>query len=148
MEDICAREREKTGITTLKVGYTSVFGYYFEVTKSHIAKVPYNYVRKQTLVNAERFITEELKQLEDKILNAEQKIIRLESSLFDEVRKTLAAQINHLKAFAQIVAELDVYMSLALDAMKGNWTKPEVNNGTELYYENGRHPLVEDTLRF
>lgn len=146
MEDICAREREKTGITTLKVGYTSVFGYYFEVTKSHIAKVPYNYVRKQTLVNAERFITEELKQLEDKILNAEQKIIRLESSLFDEVRKTLAAQINHLKAFAQIVAELDVYMSLALNAMKGHWTKPEVNNGTELYYENGRHPLVEDTL--
>lgn len=146
MEDICAREREKTGITTLKVGYTSVFGYYFEVTKSHIAKVPYNYVRKQTLVNAERFITEELKQLEDKILNAEQKIIRLESSLFDEVRKTLAAQINHLKAFAQIVAELDVYMSLALDAMKGNWAKPEVNNETELYYENGRHPLVEDTL--
>ena len=146
MEDICAREREKTGITTLKVGYTSVFGYYFEVTKSHIAKVPYNYVRKQTLVNAERFITEELKQLEDKILNAEQKIIRLESSLFDEVRKTLAAQINHLKAFAQIVAELDVYMSLALDAMKGNWTKPEVNNGTALYYANGRHPLVEDTL--
>lgn len=146
MEEICAREREKTGITTLKVGYTSVFGYYFEVTKSHISKVPYNYVRKQTLVNAERFITEELKQLEDKILNAEQKIIRLESSLFDEVRKTLAAQINHLKAFAQIVSELDVYMSLALDAMKGNWTKPEVNNGSELYYENGRHPLVEDTL--
>lgn len=146
MEEICAREREKTGITTLKVGYTSVFGYYFEVTKSHISKVPYNYVRKQTLVNAERFITEELKQLEDKILNAEQKIIRLESSLFDEVRKTLAAQINHLKAFAHIVSELDVYMSLALDAMKGNWTKPEVNNGTELYYENGRHPLVEDTL--
>ena len=146
MEEICAREREKTGITTLKVGYTSVFGYYFEVTKSHIAKVPYNYVRKQTLVNAERFITEELKQLEDKILNAEQKIIRLESSLFDEVRKTLAAQINHLKAFAQIVSELDVYMALALDAMKGNWTKPQVNNGTELYYENGRHPLVEATL--
>lgn len=146
MEEICAREREKTGITTLKVGYTSVFGYYFEVTKSHISKVPYNYVRKQTLVNAERFITEELKQLEDKILNAEQKIIRLESSLFDEVRKTLAAQINHLKAFAHIVSELDVYMSLALDAMKGNWTKPEVNNGTELYYENGRHPLVEATL--
>ncbi len=146
MEEICAREREKTGITTLKVGYTSVFGYYFEVTKSHISKVPYNYVRKQTLVNAERFITEELKQLEDKILNAEQKIIRLESSLFDEVRKTLAAQINHLKAFAHIVSELDVYMSLALDAMKGNWTKPQVNNGTELYYENGRHPLVEDTL--
>lgn len=146
MEDICAREREKTGISTMKVGYTSVFGYYFEVTKSHIDKVPYSYVRKQTLVNAERFITEELKELEDKILNAEQKIIRLESGLFDQVRKTLAAQINHLKAFAQIVSELDVYVSLALCAMKGGWVKPTVDNSTELHYESGRHPLVEETL--
>lgn len=146
MEGICAREREKTGIPTMKVGYNSVFGYYFEVTKSHISKVPYNYVRKQTLVNAERFITEELKALEDKILNAEQKIIRLESSLFDEVRKTLASRINHVKAFAQAVSELDVYMSLALCAMKGNYVKPVVDHGTELHYENGRHPLVEATL--
>lgn len=146
MEEICAREREKTGIPTMKVGYNSVFGYYFEVTKSHISKVPYSYVRKQTLVNAERFITEELKTLEDKILNAEQKIIRLESSLFDEVRKTLASRINHVKAFAQAVSELDVYMSLALCAMKGNYVKPVVDHGTELHYENGRHPLVEATL--
>ena len=146
MEEICAREREKTGISTMKVGYNSVFGYYFEVTKSHIDKVPYSYVRKQTLVNAERFITEELKELEDKILNAEQKILRLESALFDEVRKTLAAQINDLKTFAQIVSELDVYSALALCAMKGNWVKPVVDNGTEIHYENGRHPLVEDTL--
>ena len=146
MEEICAREREKTGISTMKVGYNSVFGYYFEVTKSHIDKVPYSYVRKQTLVNAERFITEELKQLEDKILNAEQKILRLESALFDEVRKTLATQINDLKTFAQIVSELDVYVSLALCAMRGNWVKPVVDNGTEIHYENGRHPLVEATL--
>ena len=146
MEEVCAREREKTGISTMKVGYNSVFGYYFEVTKSHIDKVPYSYVRKQTLVNAERFITEELKELEDKILNAEQKILRLESALFDEVRKTLATQINDLKTFAQIVSELDVYVALALCAMKGNWVKPTVDNGTEIHYENGRHPLVEETL--
>ncbi len=146
MEEICAREREKTGITTLKVGFNSVFGYYFEVTKSHIEKVPYNYVRKQTLVNAERFITEELKALEDKILNAEQKIIRLESALFDQVRKTLAVQIDHVKAYGQIVAELDVYMSLALCAMKEHYVKPTVDNSTCIEYEQGRHPLVEATL--
>lgn len=146
LEQIAAREREKTGITNLKVGFNSVFGYYFEVTKSHIEKVPYHYVRKQTLVNAERFITEELKQLEDKILNAEQRIIRLESALFDDVRKTLAREIEHVKVFAKIVAELDVYRSLALVAMKGNYTRPVVDNGLEIHYEKGRHPLVEATL--
>ncbi len=146
LEEIAAREREKTGISNLKVGFNSVYGYYFEVTKSHIEKVPYNYVRKQTLVNAERFITEELKQLEDKILNAEQRIIRLESALFDAVRKTAAHEIQHVKVFAQIVAELDVYRSLALVALKGNFTRPAVDNGVEIRYEQGRHPLVEATL--
>ena len=143
---MCAREREKTGITTLKVGQNSVYGFYFEVTKSHLSKVPYNYVRKQTLVNAERFITEELKNLEDKILNAEQRILRLEASLFDALRKMLAAQIAPLKTFARIVAELDVYEALALCALKYRLTKPIVDNGDELYYQNGRHLLVEDTL--
>ncbi|MBR4591783.1 MAG: DNA mismatch repair protein MutS, partial [Elusimicrobiaceae bacterium] len=146
MEELCAQERERTGISNMKVGYNSVFGYYFEVSKSHITKVPYSFVRKQTLVNAERFITEELKQLEDKILNAEQRIIRLESTLFDEVRKTLAAQIHHVKAFAQIVSELDVYMALALCAMKENYVRPVVDNGTQIQYKEGRHPLVEATL--
>ena len=146
MEEICARERERTGIPNMKVGFNSVYGYYFEVSKSHLSKVPYSYVRKQTLVNAERFITEELKQLEDKILNAEQRILRLESSLFDEIRKTLSAQISHVKAFAQIVSELDVYMALALVALKENYVKPVVDTGTEIRYKNGRHPLVEATL--
>lgn len=146
MEALCQREREKTDITTLKVGFTSVFGYYFEVTKSHISKVPYSWVRKQTLVNAERFITEELKELEDKILNAEQRILRLESGLFDAVRKTLACKINELKVFAQIVSELDVYVSLALVAMKEHYVRPVVTNGTEIRYEQGRHPLVEAHL--
>jgi DNA mismatch repair protein MutS len=146
LEEICAREREKTGISSLKIGYNSVYGYYLEVTKTHLSKVPYGYVRKQTLVNAERFITEELKQLEDKILNAEQKILRLESSLFDAVRKTVGAQIEPLKTFAHIVSELDVYESLALCAMKNGYVKPKVNDGQEIFYENGRHPLVEDNL--
>ncbi len=146
LQEICERERAKTGITTLKVGVNSVYGYYFEVTKSHLSKVPYGYVRKQTLVNAERFITEELKELEDKITHAEQKILRLEAHLFDTLRQTLAQYIEEFKQFAQIVAELDVYESLALVALKHGYTKPVVDQGTELYYEQGRHPLVEQTL--
>lgn len=146
LDALCERERGATGISSMKVGYNSVFGYYFEVTKTHIEKVPYHYVRKQTLANAERFITEELKALEDKILNAENKILRLESSLFDTLRKTLAAQIGELKTFAQILAELDVYLSLALCALKGNYTKPTVNNGSEISYRRGRHPIVENAL--
>ncbi len=146
MEELCAHAREKTGIPNMKVGFNSVFGYYFEVSKSHIAKVPYTFVRKQTLVNAERFITEELKELEDKILNAEQRILRLESSLFDEIRKTLAGQIHHVKAFGQIISELDVYRSLALCALQNNYVRPVVDNGTEIHYTAGRHPLVEATL--
>ncbi len=146
LQEICERERAKTGIATLKVGVNSVYGYYFEVTKSQLAKVPYGYVRKQTLVNAERFITEELKELEDKITHAEQKILRLEAHLFDTLRQTLAQYIEEFKQFANIVAELDVYESLALVALKGGYTKPLVDNSTELHYEQGRHPLVEQTL--
>ena len=146
LQQICERERAKTGITTLKVGVNSVYGYYFEVTKSHLSKVPYGYVRKQTLVNAERFITEELKQLEDKIMHAEQKILRLEAHLFNQIRTVLAGQIEAFKTFARLVSELDVYEALALCALKGNYTKPVVDESTELYYENGRHPLVEKTL--
>ena len=146
LQQICEREREKTGIATLKVGVNSVYGYYFEVTRSQLAKVPYGYVRKQTLVNAERFITEELKELEDKITHSEQKILRLETHLFDTLRQTLAQYIEEFKQFAQIVAELDVYEALALVALKGGYTKPVVDESTELYYEQGRHPLVEQTL--
>ncbi|MBR5151291.1 MAG: DNA mismatch repair protein MutS, partial [Elusimicrobiaceae bacterium] len=146
LQEICAREREKTGISTLKVGVNSVYGYYFEVTKSHLSKVPYGYVRKQTLVNAERFITEELKTLEDKITHAEQKIVRLEAHLFDTLRQTLAQYMDEFKQFAQIVSELDVYQSLALCALKGGYTRPVVDDSSELYYQQGRHPLVEQTL--
>ena len=146
MEEICAREREKTGISSMKVGFNSVFGYYFEVTKMHISKVPYNYVRKQTLTNAERYITEELKALENKILNAEQKILRLESALFDEVRKTLALKTDALKQFARLVAELDVYLSLAQSAIAHQYVRPVVDTSSRLFYKGGRHPMVENLL--
>ena len=146
LEALCVREKEKTGITNLKAGYNSVYGYYLEVTKSQIEKVPYHYTRKQTLTNAERFITQELKELENKILNAESRILRLESSLFDEIRKTLAGQLAPLKQFAQTVAELDVYLSLALAAMKYNYVRPMVTDGTGLSYKQGRHPIVESLI--
>lgn len=146
LEELCAREREKTGITTMKAGYNSVYGYYLEVTKSQITKVPYSYTRKQTLTNAERFITEELKTLENKILNAESRILRLESSLFDSLRKTLAGQLEPLKRFARAAAELDVYLSLALAAMKYQYVRPVVSDGTGLSYKAGRHPIVESLL--
>jgi len=146
LEELCQRERERTGITNMKAGYNSVYGYYFEVTKSHIEKVPYNYTRRQTLTNAERFITEELKDLENKILNADSRILRLESGLFDAVRKVAAGQIGPMKEFAQTAAELDVYLSLALAAMKYHYVRPVVNEGTGLSYKNGRHPIVESLL--
>ena len=146
LEELCAREKEKTGITNLKAGYNSVYGYYLEVTKSQIEKVPYHYTRKQTLTNAERFITQELKELENKILNADSRILRLESALFDEIRKTLAGQLAPLKQFAQAAAELDVYLSLALAAMKYHFVRPTVTDGTGLSYKAGRHPIVESLL--
>ncbi len=146
LEELCAREREKTGITNMKVGYNSVYGYYLEVTKSQITKVPYSYTRKQTLTNAERFITQELKELENKILNADSRILRMESALFDALRKTLAGQLTPLKTFAQIAAELDVYLSLALAALKYHYVRPTVSDGTGLCYKEGRHPVVESLL--
>lgn len=146
LEELCAREKEKTGITNMKAGYNSVYGYYLEVSKGQIGKVPYNYTRKQTLTNAERYITQELKELENKILNADSRILRMESALFDELRKTVAARLQPLKQFAQIAAELDVYLSLALAAMKHNYVRPVVSDGTGFSYKEGRHPIVESLL--
>lgn len=146
LEELCRRERERTGISNMKAGYNSVYGYYLEVTKSQVEKVPYNYTRKQTLTNAERFITEELKTLENKILNADGKILRLESALFDQVRKTAAEQAGDLKEFARVTAELDVYLSLALAAMKRRYVRPCVSDSTALSYKAGRHPIVETLL--
>ena len=144
--EIEARERAATQISSLKVGYNSVFGYYLEVTKANIEKVPYNYIRKQTLANAERYITEELKELEGKILGAQDRILRLEAQLFDELRKRLLENIGALRTFARTAAQLDVYCSLAIAAQRGNYTRPEINLDRELFIDAGRHPAAEANL--
>ena len=146
LNEICERERARTNIPKLKIGYNSVFGYYIEVGKANVSKVPYDYVRKQTLTSAERFITEELKTIETKILNAEDRISKLETFLFDEIKKFLTTHIHSLKTFATCLAELDTYNSLAIASVKGNYTKPKVNGGADIQIVKGRHPVVEVNL--
>ncbi|WP_428897318.1 DNA mismatch repair protein MutS [Parelusimicrobium proximum] len=146
LSGLAQRERESTGIPSLKIGFNSVFGYYIEVTNTHIAKVPYNYVRKQTLANAERFITEELKNLEDKILNAEDKITKLETYIFEEIRKYLSSNLETLRAYSSAVAALDVFLSLADAAEAYRLTRPLITENGALKAEGVRHLLVEEAL--
>ena len=146
LNDIELREREKTQIPNLKVGYNSVFGYSIEVTKAQSSKVPHYFVRKQTLVNAERYITEELKVLENKILGAEEKTSKLETHLFSELREKARAALGELKTFAACAAELDVFYSLAETAVRREFVKPRVTSGDELKLEEARHPVVERLL--
>ncbi len=138
-----AREKNVTRINSLKVGYNRVFGYYIEVTKPNINLVPEIYIRKQTLVNAERFITPELKEYEDKILGAEDKILEIESQLFEEIRKRAANESERVRRTASLIAELDVLSSLAETADKYNYTKPQVANSGEIEIVESRHPVVE-----
>ncbi len=147
LEQIAERERKKTGISTLKIGFNSLFGYYIEVTKSNLLKVPLTYTRKQTLTNAERFITEELKTLEGQILSAEEKSLRLESAIFDEIRKYLFQNSALLKEVAVSIAEIDCFYSLSVAAKNGNYTCPKIVDSSEsLVIEKGRHPLVEQVI--
>ncbi|MDZ7262601.1 MAG: DNA mismatch repair protein MutS [candidate division KSB1 bacterium] len=139
-------ERERTGIPSLKVNYNKVFGYYIEVTKPHLSKVPPNYIRKQTLVGGERFVTPELKEYEEKVLGAEEKIIALEYQLFDEVRHFVAAQARTIQENARLLAELDCLASLAEVARENNYCKPEIRTDDEIIIEEGRHPVVEKLL--
>lgn len=141
-----AREKAATQINSLKVGYNSIFGYYIEVTKSNLSKVPEGYIRKQTLVNAERFITQELKELESKILGAEEKTRRLESHLFAELMKEAASHAQELKAYSRCVAELDALLSLSEAAVKNGYVRPEVDNSGDFVVDSGRHPVAELTL--
>lgn len=147
LEKICQTEREKTNIPNLKVGYNSVFGYYIEISKSHIAKVPYNYVRKQTLTNAERFITEELKELEKKILSAQDRSLRIELALFEEIKKYIYDNLNLLKDFASLIAKSDTLSALATAARNYNFVRPEIcESDKALVIEKGRHPIVENNI--
>lgn len=139
-------EREKTGIKNLKVGFNKVFGYFIEVTKSNYSLVPQNYIRKQTLANCERYITQELKELEDTILGAEEKVIELEYQLFLDIKGKIASQVNRIKRTAACISEIDVLCSLAEVADRENYCKPEVSTGDRIEIFDGRHPVVEKMI--
>ncbi len=138
-----AEEREKTGIPKLKIGYNRVFGYYLEVPKSACDKVPENYVRKQTLSDKERYVTDELKEIEATILGAEDKVKSLEYDLFVEVREAVNRQEVRIRGCASAIAELDVFLSLAETASQNNYVCPEIDCGDVIDIKNGRHPVVE-----
>ncbi|MBW2565962.1 MAG: DNA mismatch repair protein MutS, partial [Deltaproteobacteria bacterium] len=138
-----AKERQATGINTLKVGFNKVFGYYIEVTKSNIKSVPVHYVRKQTLVNAERFITEDLKVYETKVLGAEEKRIQLEYELFCVVREKVAQSNRRIAKMADVVSSLDVLLALAELADQNGYVKPRVHGGDSITLKESRHPVVE-----
>lgn len=140
------KEREKTGIKSLKVGYNRIFGYYIDVRKTNLDLVPDSYIRRQTLTNSERYITEELKQMENEILGSEQKLIALEYKLFLEIRDEVTSQVLSLKNNASVIAQLDVLCSLAALAEKENYCKPIVNYDDQLIIQGGRHPVVEKSL--
>ncbi|MDE0301097.1 MAG: DNA mismatch repair protein MutS [Candidatus Poribacteria bacterium] len=137
------KEREKTGITSLKIGFNQVFGYYIEVTKANLNLIPEDYIRKQTLVNAERFITPELKERESRILNAEDQIQTLEYDLFCEIRGQVAHMTERIQRVASVVAMTDVIANLAYIASKYDYSKPIVDESDEIIIRNGRHPVVE-----
>jgi DNA mismatch repair protein MutS len=139
-------ERERTGISSLKVGFNNVFGYYIEITHTHKEKVPDNYIRKQTLANAERFITPELKEYEEKILNAEEKMLTLETKLFNELRMTIAEHAEAIQQNARLIAMLDCFTSLADAAVEYSYVQPEINDGTRIEIIEGRHPVIERLL--
>lgn len=145
--DIEAREKEETGIKTLKIGYNKVFGYYIEVANSMKDKVPFRYVRKQTLTNAERYITDELKSLEDSVLNAAEKALELELKIFEEIKKCLLEVVPSLKITARAIACSDALISLAEVAREYNYTKPTVSDDiAEISITKGRHPVVEKII--
>ena len=141
-----AREREKTGIKNLRIGYTKVFGYYIEVTKSNLHLVPQDYIRKQTLVNCERYVTQELKEMEETVLGAESRVVDLEYQVFADIRQRVASQTARIKQTAQCIAELDAICSLAEAADRENYCKPVLTDDGVIKIENGRHPVVEKTL--
>ncbi len=140
------KERERTGIPTLKVGYNKVFGYYLEVTRTHADKVPEDYQRKQTLVAAERYITPELKEKEEEVLGAQEKAWTLESELFEELRTRTATHLEALQANAAALGMLDVLAGLAEAAVRSDWVRPEFDPDGSLLIEAGRHPVVEPLL--
>lgn len=147
IDEIERRERDKTGIKNLKIGYNRVFGYYIEVTKSYYDLVPDTYIRKQTLANCERFITEELKKYENEILGANEKVLSLEANIFAEVRDFIVEKITRVQETASAVAQLDVLCSFAYVSLKNEYTKPDIAIDGVIDISDGRHPVVELMLK-
>ncbi|MCZ6820304.1 MAG: DNA mismatch repair protein MutS [Calditrichaeota bacterium] len=141
-------EREKTGIPSLKIGYNKIFGYYIEVTKANLAKVPEYYIRKQTLVNAERYITPDLKEYEEKVLEAEEKIVSIEYELFDKLRKLTADESPAIQKNARLISVLDCLAGFAQLAVENKYIRPDINDGTVINIKDGRHPVVEKLLPY
>ena len=146
LSELEARERAASGISSLKVGFNSVFGYYIEVTKANLAKVPARFTRKQTLANGERYVTPELKELEKKILGAEDQLLKLEARLFEDLRGRVLDGRAVLARFAALIAELDVFNALAEAAALNDYVKPKVDLSFRLQVEEGRHPVIETVL--
>ena len=142
-----ARERERTDIKGLKVKYNRVFGYYIEVSNSYQSMVPEDYIRRQTLANCERYVTPELKELEEKLMSASDKSIALEQKLFEEVRKYIAEQLGRIQSTANNISKLDVYRSFATIATENGYVCPIVDNSDKLIIKDGRHPVVEDIFK-
>ncbi len=146
LEKLEKKESERTGITSLKVGFNNVFGYYFEVRNTHKDKVPQTWIRKQTLVSAERYINEELKEYEEKILGAEEKIQSLEINLYNELIEFASGFVGALQINANIIAQLDCLLSFAKSAIENNYVKPEINDSLVIDIKEGRHPVIEKQL--
>ena len=146
LAELEAKEKEETGIKTLKIGFNKVFGYYIEVSKGQTDQVPFRYVRKQTLVNAERYITDELKQMEETLLGAQEKCIRLEYALFTELREEISKHILALQGTSKALAQLDVLQALAYAAQENQYIRPKMNQNGSISIAEGRHPVVEKTV--
>ncbi len=146
LSQLQARETERTGITSLKVGYNNVFGYYLEVTNSHKDKVPAEWIRKQTLANAERYITEELKELENQIINAQEQISQIENSIYAEVLAEMMHYMNDLKTNSHILSRLDCLCSFAQVAMENSYVCPKLTDKSSIKIKEGRHPVIEQNL--
>ena len=146
LDNMLARHAEETGITSLKISSNNVFGYYIEVRNTHRDKVPEEWTRKQTLVNAERYITEELKEYEGKILGAEERINALQQELFDKVVREILPSIKTIQTNSQLIGQLDCLISFASHAVKSNYVRPELLDNDDLIIKNGRHPVIEKML--
>ena len=146
LDDMLARETEATGITSLKIAFNNVFGYYIEVRNTHKDKVPEQWIRKQTLVSAERYITEELKEYETKILGAEEKIAKLEQEIFSKLLQYIIQFVDIVQENAQIIAKIDCLLSFSVLAVDNNYVRPIMDESTDLEIKNGRHPVIEKQL--